>query len=136
MPGVKIGGKLINNVKYADNTVRVTMIERDPQLLNIVKNESRKEGLEWNRKKSGMLVLVLNKLAASKRSISVDKTKLKHTVLQIVSTLITYDSRSPIDVNSRIARAESKLKKKIPMYVYWLTKIYQSLQNKEPFGSE
>ena len=44
MPGLKIGGKIINNLRYADDTALIAENQKDLQiLLNVVKNESRKK---------------------------------------------------------------------------------------------
>ena len=52
MPGRKEGGKTINNLKYADDTVLIAENEKDFQnLLKVVKNKSRKKGLDLNSKK-------------------------------------------------------------------------------------
>ena len=44
MPGLKLGGKIINNLRYADDTALIAENQKDLQnLLNVVKNESRKK---------------------------------------------------------------------------------------------
>ncbi|GFO15462.1 hypothetical protein PoB_004196700 [Plakobranchus ocellatus] len=57
-PGIKIGGSNINNLRYADDTVLIAENEKDlQQLLDIVKEESEKKGLELNRKKTQVMVV-------------------------------------------------------------------------------
>ncbi|GFN98469.1 retrovirus-related pol polyprotein line-1 [Plakobranchus ocellatus] len=57
-PGIKIGGSNINNLRYADDTVLIAENEKDlQQLLDIVKEESEKKGLELNRKKTEVMVV-------------------------------------------------------------------------------
>ncbi|GFN86605.1 endonuclease-reverse transcriptase [Plakobranchus ocellatus] len=48
----------INNLRYADDTVLIAENEKDlQQLLDIVKEESEKKGLELNRKKTEVMVV-------------------------------------------------------------------------------
>ncbi|GFO04754.1 retrovirus-related pol polyprotein from type-1 retrotransposable element r2 [Plakobranchus ocellatus] len=55
-PGIKVGGKNINNLRYADDTVLIAENKEDLQkLLNIVEEESRKKGLELNSKKTEVM---------------------------------------------------------------------------------
>ena len=44
MPGLKIGGKIINNLRRADDTALIAENQKDLQnLLNVMKNESKKK---------------------------------------------------------------------------------------------
>ena len=46
MAGLKIDGKTVNNLRYADNTVLIAENKKNLQnFLNFVKNENRKKGL-------------------------------------------------------------------------------------------
>ena len=61
--GIKIGGKNINNLRYADDTTVMAESEEElKSLLVKVKEESEKVGLELNIQKlrSWHLVLLLN----------------------------------------------------------------------------
>ena len=103
MPGLKIGGKIINNLRYADDTALIEENQKDLQnLLNVVKNESRKKGLDLNSKKAE--VMVISKKTTPDCNIFVDRTKLKQKQsFKYLGPLITQDGRSHSDVNTRIA---------------------------------
>ena len=58
MPGLKIDGKIINNLRYADDTALIAENQKELQnLLNVVKNKSRKKGLDLNSKKTEVIVI-------------------------------------------------------------------------------
>ncbi|GFR60263.1 retrovirus-related Pol polyprotein from type-2 retrotransposable element R2DM [Elysia marginata] len=62
-PGLKIGGRMINNLRYADDTVLVAENEEDLQnLLDIAVRESKKMGLELNSKKTEVMVINLKEI--------------------------------------------------------------------------
>ena len=111
MPGLKIGGKIINNLRYADDTALIAENQKDLQnLLNVVKNESRKKGLDLNSKKTE--VMVISKKTTPECNIFVDGTKLKQKQsFKYLGTLITQDGRSHSEVNARIAQAKIVFKK-------------------------
>ena len=53
LSGIMIGGHMINNLRYADDTVIMATIEQDLQtLLNIIVENSEKVGLTLNKKKT------------------------------------------------------------------------------------
>ena len=57
-PGVCVNGKVINNLRYADDTVLIATNEKDLQeLLNIVTVESERRGLSLNIKKTYSMVI-------------------------------------------------------------------------------
>ena len=57
-PGLKVGGKMINNIRYADDTVLIAENERDLQnLVNILETESKGKGLELNSRKTEVMVI-------------------------------------------------------------------------------
>ena len=57
-PGIKFGGKMINNLRYADDTVLTAENEKELQiLLDIVVKGSHKKGLELNCKKTEVMVV-------------------------------------------------------------------------------
>ena len=52
-PGIKADGPNVNDFRYADHTVLIAENkEESQQFLDIVEKESRKKGLELNRKKT------------------------------------------------------------------------------------
>ena len=53
LPGIKVGGQCINNIRYADDTVLIATSENDLQaLVDMVNRESNKLGLSLNTKKT------------------------------------------------------------------------------------
>ena len=54
--GIKIGGRYINNLKYADNTTLMAESEEElKSLLMRVKDQSEKAGLKLNIQKTGIM---------------------------------------------------------------------------------
>ena len=54
--GIKIAGRNINNLRYADDTTIMAEIEEEPKsLLMEVKEESEKVGLEFNVQKTKIM---------------------------------------------------------------------------------
>ena len=57
LPGVKIGGRNINSLRYADDTVLLAETEEDLQkIVHQVKRESESFGLLMNAKKTKTMV--------------------------------------------------------------------------------
>ena len=53
MPGIKVGGNIINNLRYADDTVLIAETQEDLQhLLDKIVKESELKGLTLNIKKT------------------------------------------------------------------------------------
>ena len=52
MEGFRIGGKVVNNIRYADDTVILAESEQLQQLINTVVTESELKGLYLNSTKS------------------------------------------------------------------------------------
>ena len=53
MPGIKVGGYNMNNIRYADDTVLIADNEKGLQeMLDTVVRESEKKGRSLNKKKS------------------------------------------------------------------------------------
>ena len=54
--GIKIAGKIINNLRYADDTTLMAEIEEEPKsILMKVKEESEKAGLKLNIQKTKIM---------------------------------------------------------------------------------
>ncbi|GFR99128.1 endonuclease-reverse transcriptase [Elysia marginata] len=106
-PGLKIGGRMINNLRYADDTVLVAENEEDLQnLLDIVVCESKKMGLELNSKKTEVMVISRKEIPAC--DIYIDGAKLKQREsFKYLGTLISQDGRNYTEINSRIAQAKA-----------------------------
>ncbi|GFO16201.1 endonuclease-reverse transcriptase [Plakobranchus ocellatus] len=55
-PGIRIGGRIINNLRYADDTVLIAENKEDLQkLIDIAATESKRMGLELNNKKTEVM---------------------------------------------------------------------------------
>ncbi|GFO08467.1 endonuclease-reverse transcriptase [Plakobranchus ocellatus] len=111
-PGIKIGGSNINNLRYADDTVLIAENEKDlQQLLDIVKEESEKKGLELNRKKTEVMV-VSRKQELPIINIYIKGTRLKQKdQFKYLGSWISSDGRNNSEVASRIAQAKTNFQK-------------------------
>lgn len=107
--GIIIGGKKINNLRYADDT---TLIAKDNQemseLIKRVEEESLSFGLKLNRQKTKLMVI--------DRTNKVDGTPGVHnveTVEEIVSlgAHLNRDGNSSTEIKRRIALAKSAMTK-------------------------
>ena len=77
MPGVKVGGRLINNLRYADDTALMADSSEDLQnLVTAVKNESAKLGLNINIKKTKSMVISRSELVPKARLL-IDGTEVE-----------------------------------------------------------
>ena len=57
--GIKIGGRNINNLRYADDTTLTAESEEEPKSLLKVKEESEKVGLKLNIQKTKIMASTL-----------------------------------------------------------------------------
>ena len=60
--GIKIAGRKINNLRYAEDTTLMTESEELKRLLMKMKEESEKAGLKLNIQKTNILASSLNTL--------------------------------------------------------------------------
>ena len=107
LPGIRVGGFNINNLRYADDTVLIATSEEHLQhLLDVVDRESEKVGLELNKRKTVTMVL------SKKTDPPNCNLKLKNSTLEQVEsfkylgTTIRCDGRSTNEIRVRIARAK------------------------------
>ena len=109
MPGIKIGGCIINNLRYADDTVLVAEKEEDLQkLLDVVVKESEKKGLDLNIKKNPVTMVITKKATIPGCNIQINDRALKQVEqFKYLGTLITQDGRCETEVKARIAQAKS-----------------------------
>ena len=110
-PGIKIGGQMINNLRYADDTVLIAENEQDLQnLLSIVESESRKKGLELNSKKTE--VMVVSRKPGVKCNLTVNGAKLKQcNSFKYLGVLLADDGRNKKEISTRIAQAKNSFYK-------------------------
>ena len=110
MPGIRVGGKIINNIRYANDTVLIADNEEDLQhLVNVLNEESNIMGLALNPKKTDTMVISKQKQIptchiyldnATTHLRQVDKFKY-------LGTWITPDGKCTTEVKTRIAQAKS-----------------------------
>ena len=81
---IKIGGRNINNLRYADDTILMAESKELKRLLMKVKEESIKVGLKLNTQKT--------KIMASVPSLQIDGEKMK-----TVTDFIFLDSKITVD---------------------------------------
>ena len=112
--GISIGGRNINNIRYADDTVLIADNEQDLQhLVDAVVVHSEQLGLELNCKKTQVMVVT------RKNEIPQCNIQVNGNILQQVNrynylgTVITSDGRCLEEIRTRIAMAKvafSKMK--------------------------
>ncbi|RUS74522.1 hypothetical protein EGW08_017710 [Elysia chlorotica] len=111
VPGLKINGENINNLRYADDTVLLAESQNDLQnLVTIIEEHSGKYGLLMNVKKTK--VMVISKKEPPKTEIKV-KGKSIEQIDQFVylGQLITTDGRSDSEIKRRITIAKNAFSK-------------------------
>ena len=110
-PGLKINGEVINNLRYADDTVLLAETEEDLQeLVTIIEVHSKKFGLSMNVKKTKAMVISKNE--SPKVSIQVnDKIIEQVDQFTYLGQLITTDGRSEEEIRRRIAIAKNTFAK-------------------------
>ena len=108
LPGVKIGGINLNNIRYADDTVLLTENEQDLQnLVTSVEKESKKYGLKMNVKKTKTMIIT-KKQTIPKLGIKVDEKYVEQVESFIyLGQRITEDGRSESEVIRRIAKSKN-----------------------------
>jgi len=107
LTGVKIGGRNINNLRYADDTVLLAESEDDLQkIVNIVNEESKKFGLLMNAKKTK--TMVFSKLTEiPKVDINIEGRKVEQVqTFTYLGSLITEDGRAEKEIGKRIGIAK------------------------------
>ena len=91
-PGIKVGGKNVNNLRYIDDAVLIGENEKDLQaLLDIIEREILNKGLELNSKKTK--VIVISRKANATCNIYIRKRHKIETVRNLQLSWYTYHSR-------------------------------------------
>ena len=111
MEGIKIGGIIINNLRYADDTAIIVETEDQLQkIMDIVTTEGNKTGLEINQKKPFTQV-ISKKKEITKCSIKVDGAIIKQLDSFIyLGSLITSNGKSDKEIARRIGIAKAAFK--------------------------
>ena len=112
MPGIKVGGNNINNLRYADDTVLIADTEDHLQeLLNIINEKSEIRGLSLNLKKTETMVISKQK-NTTRNNITLNGTKLCQVdKFRYLGFWITSDGRCQTEIKSRTAQAKSAFQK-------------------------
>ena len=108
MPGAKVGGVNISNVRFADDTALIANTEKDLQeLVNKIKEESKLYGLSLNKKKTYTMVFSKKK-EIPKCSIRIDGVELEQVKQFIyLGSILTSDGRNKVEIDRRIGKAKS-----------------------------
>ncbi len=108
MDGFKIGGTVINNLRYADDTVIIAESEQQLQhLIDVVVDESEKKGLYLNSSKSFTMVFSKSPINP-KCNITVHGNPLEQVQSFIyLGSMFTSDARCEKEIRRRIAIAKS-----------------------------
>ena len=108
MPGIKVGGYNMNNIRYADDTVLIADNEKELQeMLDTVVRESEKKGLSLNKKKTEVMV-ISKKNCTPACNIVMNGTVLKQVhKFNYLGCLITSDGRCVNEIKRRMAQAKA-----------------------------
>ncbi|GFS15866.1 endonuclease-reverse transcriptase [Elysia marginata] len=114
-PGIRIGGRMINNLRYADDTVLIAENKEDLQkLIDIAATESKRMGLKLNSKKTE--IMVISRRPNLNADLFVDGTKLKQRdSFKYLGTIITQDGKNHTEIQARIAQAKTNFQKMKPL---------------------
>ena len=111
MPGIKVGGYNMNNIRYAHDTVLIADNEKELQeMLDTVVRESEKKGLSLNKKKTEVMV-ISKKTCTPACNIVMNGTVLKQVhKFNYLGSLITSDGRCINEIKRRMAQAKASVK--------------------------
>ena len=107
LPGINIGGRNVNNLRYADDTVLVAENEEHLQnLLDTVNNSGLCYGMKMNAKKTKSMV-ISRKEAKPRIKIKIGQTDIEQVDNFIyLGQMITEDGRSDKEIIRRISIAK------------------------------
>ena len=113
LPGIKLLGEYINNLRYANDTVLLAeSVEELQALVNAVKEGSRKFGLEMNTKKTKTMIIRRDVTDGSRVEIKVDGVTLEQVEsYQYLGQLMTEDGRCEVEIKRRIGIAKTNFLK-------------------------
>jgi hypothetical protein len=107
--GIKIGGRTINNLRYADDTTILAEEKEDMKnLLKKLKEESEKAGLSLNLKKTEIMK------TGTLNEFILDGTEIEITSYTFLGSIITRDRYDNKEINRRLSigrMAMTKLEK-------------------------
>ena len=110
--GVKIGGRNVNNLRYADDTALLAESENQLQvILDAVRSRSERLGLRMNVKKTKVMV-VRRTRDQKKANIYIDGKVLEQVkIFKYLGQQITDDGKCEVDIRSRIEIARGNFLK-------------------------
>ena len=105
--GISIGGRQINNLRYADDTTLLAnSLDEMSEILNRVKLESEAKGLKLNVTKTKYMIVG----DASNSSLSVDGQEVeKISDFNFLGAVITNEGGCSIEIRRRTAMARSEM---------------------------
>ena len=107
-PGINIGGRNVNNIRYADDTVLLSENEDSLQnLLKAVKENSSKMGLNMNVGKTKTMVMSRDQGTDVKIRVD-DKTLEQVQSFKYLGQLVTPNGKNDSEIKSRIEIAKSR----------------------------
>jgi hypothetical protein len=108
LPGIKVGGKTINNLRYADDTVLIATSQKDLQhLLSIINEKSEEVGLKINIKKT-FTMTISKQSEAPPCNISLSNQLIQQVDhFKYLGATLTSDGRSSKEIKIRIAQAKT-----------------------------
>ena len=107
LEGISVGGKNLNNVRYADDTVLVAdSMEKLQRLVERVNAAGEEMGLRINRKKTECMVM--SKRNAPDCNISIGNESIKQVdKFKYLGSMLTEDGRSENEIRQRIGIAKN-----------------------------
>ena len=101
LEGVRINGKNLNNLRYADDTVLLADNKENLQIItNNVKTNSQKSGLDMNVKKTK--TMVISNDTNSKANVIVDNVELEQVKeFKYLGQTITADNKTETEIRIR-----------------------------------
>ena len=108
LEGVRINGKNLNNLRYADDTVLLADNKENLQIItNNVKTNSQKSGLDMNVKKTKTMVISSDK--NSKANVIVDNVELEQVKeFKYLGQTITADAKTETEIRIRTCIAKGR----------------------------
>ena len=112
LDGLRIGGRVLNNIRYADDTVLVAeSMERLQALVNVVDAASEEKRLKINREKTECKV-VSKKSESPECIITIGQEAIRKVEqFQYLGSVVTADARCTTEIKRRIGIAKSAFRK-------------------------
>ena len=111
MDGLRMGGLNVHNIRYADDTAIVADSEEQLQnLITVIADESRKFGLEINKRKT-FCMTISKKRVSPKCKLDIDGIKIKQVEnFEYLGSLVTSDAKPDQEIKRRIVIAKTAFK--------------------------